>query len=158
MYTVQFELFGLPKSINSLHGHHWGVKQKEKTKWHELVGRALTIVGIPNAGPLKKAKLNLIRHSSGYPDPDNLVSSFKFVIDALIIHKVIIDDRYDIIGMPEYGWQKAKPKQGKIVVRVDEDIDLGFDTANIYCLLLFHCGILAWGLRRWSLLWRLWCQ
>jgi hypothetical protein len=68
--------------------------------------------------PYKKASLTLIRCSSVCPDADGLVQSFKAVIDALVFNKILEDDSMAHIGMPNYKWLKAKPKQGKIVVSV----------------------------------------
>lgn len=69
---------------------------------------------------LNKAKLTLTRFSSMKPDQDGLVSSFKHVVDGLVECGVLVDDSMDIIGMPEYKHEPAKPKFGKIQIEVQE--------------------------------------
>lgn len=70
--------------------------------------------------PLKYARLTLVRFSSVCPDFDGLVSSWKPVIDGLIHARIIEDDSMKNIGMPKFHWEKAPPKKGWILVRVEE--------------------------------------
>lgn len=70
--------------------------------------------------PLKKAKLTLIRYSSVCPDSDGLVSGFKHIIDGLVIGRVLVNDKFENIGMPTYLWEKAAPRGGRIRVIVEE--------------------------------------
>lgn len=117
-YSVEFEIAGLPKNnANGSHGH-WSQVQKEAKKWHTLVDY---YVGLKKPEtPLKKAKLTLIRRVSKCPDPDGLVISFKYVVDGLVRCGVLEDDNMGVIGMPDYRWEKAKPKHGSIFVKVEE--------------------------------------
>lgn len=66
------------------------------------------------------ARLQLIRHSQTEPDFDGLVSSFKPIIDGLVISGVLENDRSANIGQPDYHWEYAPPKAGKITVRIFE--------------------------------------
>jgi Holliday junction resolvase RusA-like endonuclease len=118
-YAVHFLIEMLPKTVNAWRGKHWRIRYAEDQKWVKRIAGELTVVGKPQA-PLKTARLKLVRHSSSCPDHDGLVSSFKTVIDALVRNGVLEDDSYAHIGMPVYGWAKARPKHGHIEVTVEE--------------------------------------
>ena len=118
MYTERIQIFGLPKTINSIGRKHWTVKVREAKHWHHLVHLALG-QRLPTK-PLLKAKISCIRYSSRRPDYDGLVSTFKHVIDGLVECGVIEDDNFDVIGMPEFSWIKAKQKEGRIEVLIEE--------------------------------------
>jgi Holliday junction resolvase RusA-like endonuclease len=118
MYKLEFEINGLPKRINQSYNKHWYCRKEEADKWLKYV--SLIITGKKPPNPLLKARLTLIRHSSVCPDSDGLVSSFKHVIDALRKSGVIVDDKFQNVGMPTYLWELAKRGQGKIVVKVEE--------------------------------------
>ena len=117
-YFLALEAPGLPKMINALLRQSFWIVKKEKDIWYNTVGYLLT--GKKPLKPLKKARLILTRYSSSCPDPDGLVSSFKFVIDALVFHGVLENDKYSNISMPKYNWHKAKSKEGKISVVIKE--------------------------------------
>ena len=68
--------------------------------------------------PLKQASITLTRFSSVEPDYDNLVISFKPIIDGLRDAGVIVDDKFSVIGRPSYEWQKSPRNQGRIRVEV----------------------------------------
>lgn len=115
---IEFEIDGLPPTINAIGRMHWAVKVKNIRMWTNLI---LASIG-PNrpTTPFKKATLCLTRFSSSEPDYDNLVISFKPVIDALVKLEVITSDKPSVIGQPTYLWEKASPKKGKIKVRVEK--------------------------------------
>lgn len=117
-YRIEFLIPMLPKMVNGGWGKsHWAVQAKYRRQWRDLIVKIAT----PHKPlePLSRARLTLIRFSSSAPDSDNLAASFKHVIDGLVDAGVLIDDRFENIGMPDYRWEKAKPKEGKIVVRVE---------------------------------------
>lgn len=60
----------------------------------------------------------MTRGSSSISDFDGLVSSFKYVIDGLVVNRVLLNDTRAVIGQPSYLWTKAKAKQGYILVEV----------------------------------------
>lgn len=118
MYRLEFELEGLPKTTNAFaRGSFWAFK-KEKDKWLSAI-RCATALRKPQT-PLEKAKLTLTRKSSKRPDNDGLVSSFKYVIDALVNCGILVDDTPDVIGFPDYRWSQAPMKKGMIHVIVEE--------------------------------------
>ena len=117
-YVLEFEIEDLPRTYNSLGRSHWTVKAKEARKWISLVLSQCYQQRPPK--PLQKARLILIRASSSSPDADGLVSSFKHVIDGLVKASILVNDKFENIGMPEYKWEKVPKNQGKIKVKVEE--------------------------------------
>ena len=118
-YTIEFQLPGLPRMTNSIQRRHWAVQKKHTDFWKSAVRRALAILNKPPQ-PLTSAALTLTRYSSRAPDPDGLVSSFKAIKDSLVEEGVLAGDSLEIIGMPDYRWQKCAPGKGKVHVRVED--------------------------------------
>lgn len=118
--ALSFKLAGLPKTTNASRRHgHWGALLSESRKWKKAVWAAVVVEGKPTQ-PMLSASIELIRHSSTQPDFDNLVSSFKWILDGLIDAGVIVSDKPSVIGQPVYQWEKAAPKKGFIEVRVSD--------------------------------------
>jgi hypothetical protein len=117
MYQINFTINELPKTRNAIADRRW-TRKKESDRWLYLVNLAVGS-NIPKK-PLTKADLHLIRASSSMPDYDGLVSSFKYVIDALVKLNILKDDNLNVCEKPLYEWTKAKQKQGFIQVEVKE--------------------------------------
>src|SRR5712675_171259 len=113
---IEFQIAGLPRTINSLGRTHWAVKAKEAKTWKYAVH--LAVCEYRPEKPYLKAKVTMTRHSSKRPDFDGLVSSFKHVLDGLIDAKIIQDDSPEHVST-EYCWDKAGMKQGRIHVRIE---------------------------------------
>jgi Holliday junction resolvase RusA-like endonuclease len=118
MYSLKFEISGLPKPLNQMLRAHWTKREREKNIWQRSVW--VKCWHLKPAAPLKKAKLILTRFSHKACDYDNLAASFKHVIDGLVKVGVLIDDTTQVTGVIEYHQEKAKPKFGKIRVEVLE--------------------------------------
>lgn len=118
MYTLEFELKGLPTTTNGSHGH-WATKAKAKRKWIDAVMNYVVQNKAHPSEPLTKAKLTLTRCSSSETDFDNLVISFKPVVDGLKHAGVIVDDKMSVIGQPTYAWESVKRNAGKIRIKVE---------------------------------------
>lgn len=116
--TLEFEIKGLPKMTNTLRVH-WRVKNDEANKWKELVVESVKPLWPISNPPLHSAVLSFTRYSTREPDFDGLVSSFKHVQDGLVLAGVLIDDKPKVIGKPNYSWEYARPKQGKIKIKVE---------------------------------------
>lgn len=123
-YELEFEIAELPKMANpsGARSTHWRYAQQEVAKWRRLVWFAVQEKSKPKK-PLEKFELILVRYSSTEPDYDGLVRGFKSVIDGLKHCQVIADDRLSNTGKWLCDWQKTKPKQGKIFVRVREKLE-----------------------------------
>jgi hypothetical protein len=120
MYKLCVRINDLPKTRNALSDKRW-TRYKESKKWHALVKLSIPPHNKPDA-PLEKAKLHFIRCSSKMPDYDGLVSSFKYVLDALVQHKILVDDNLNVCKQPRYEWIKGKRNQGYIEIRVRSDV------------------------------------
>ncbi len=120
MYLLEFRLEGLPNLItNERCG--WKVKWARATRWKQAVLIAVRSQANYQEPPkLEKAMLTLTRHSSQEPDFDNMVSSFKYIIDGLVQAQVISNDRSANIGQPQYLWKQAPAKQGYVTIKVEE--------------------------------------
>lgn len=124
--TLEFEIAGLPKIFsNGSHGS-WRGRYGEANKWKKLVNThvhlsigAGIVFRLDKIFPMKSPTLTLTRFSSVEPDFDGLVISFKNVIDGLVESGVIEGDKQSIIGQPRYLWERTKPRQGRIRVRVE---------------------------------------
>lgn len=120
-YVLRLVIIGLPKRYNTISGTHWSLRAKEARKWHQrLLGRMITQRISPPRKPLARAKLRLTRYSSRPPDYDGLVQSFKPVVDALIKTLIIADDNMEVVGKPEYNWERVPANEGKILIEVEE--------------------------------------
>lgn len=115
---LEFELKGLPKTTNALRASSWRVRNAFAKKWKDLV-QLYTFRHLPNS-PLIKAKVTLTRCSSRESDFDGLVSSFKHVLDGLVEARILEDDKQSNIGQPTYLHEKAKQREGKIRIKVEE--------------------------------------
>lgn len=116
-YVFEFELPGLPKTSNVGLYTHWAKKLVEAKKWKRLVMEATH--RFKPAQPLTSAALTLTRMSSSAPDFDGLVSSFKHIVDGLVVGGILIDDNMSTIGAPTYLWEKCSPKAGKVKIRIE---------------------------------------
>lgn len=120
MYRLKLELEGLPAMANpSGRSSHWRVADNERKKWQQLVAAKVPFFAKP-ARPLERAKLTLIRFSSVEPDFDGLVRGFKSIVDGLVIARVLANDRISNTGIWNCFWEKTSPKQGRVVVLVEE--------------------------------------
>lgn len=117
MYRLEFELVGLPSTANS-HKAHWAVAGKERKKWR-LATKMRTFLQRPSQ-PLTACRLTCTRFSSSEPDHDNLVQSFKSVIDGLKDAGIIKDDKSSIVKERKYLWEKVARDEGRISVLVEE--------------------------------------
>lgn len=116
-YLLEFELSGLPGTTNALMVH-WRVRQRHTQKWKSAVYVECIRSGLPPE-PLEKARLTFTRCSAKECDFDGLVSSFKSLCDGLITAGVIKDDKPSVIGQPTYLWEYARPKKGKVKIKVE---------------------------------------
>lgn len=115
-YVLEFTLPGLPRSANGSHGH-WRVKHAQTKRWKQAVFTKAWPFKPPQ--PLTSAALTLTRMSSVEPDFDNLVAGFKPIIDGLRQAGVLSDDKRVNVGRPDYRWEYAPPKAGRVRVRVE---------------------------------------
>lgn len=116
-YVLEFKIPGLPKIITNGSQGSWRAKWAHAKRWQHSVFFEVKQSGYVVC--LAKAKVTLTRHSSREPDFDGLVASFKPVIDGLVIAGVLVNDKTDNIGQPEYRWEKTARAKGFITVKVE---------------------------------------
>jgi hypothetical protein len=115
-YSLKIEIPGLP-SINTASNNHWRVRARHNRKWRHDTILSAKAAGLPPE-PLWKAKVTCTRHSAREPDFENLAHSFKPLVDGLVTGGVLVDDNQQVIGQPEYRWEKAAPKKGRVTIEV----------------------------------------
>lgn len=120
---IEFEILGLPKSLNGAHGH-WRAAAAERKKWRQLSAdhawAAIARARLAGMEPLKKAKITCTRCSAMRMDFDNLVASFKGCVDGLKDAGLIADDTDEVIVERKYAWDKAKQNEGKIRIIIEK--------------------------------------
>jgi hypothetical protein len=119
-YRLHLDIPALPRCNSASRMSRW-VIIREKNNWARIM-RAHIGRHQP-AKPLKLARVVCRRYSSREPDFENLAESFKQVIDALVRLRVLEDDKRDnFVGrQPEYHWQQAPPRKGRITIDVYEE-------------------------------------
>ena len=116
-YFLEFELSGLPKNPNGAHGH-WTVASAERKRWRRLTFERCRFFA--PSKPLFKCSIECVRYSTRASDFDNLVASFKPIIDGLKDAKIIFDDNEKCVVGRVYSNGKAKKNEGKVKIIVRE--------------------------------------
>lgn len=116
-YVLEFMIPGLPKMANQLLRGHWRARHGHAVSWKSKVRQAAEYRRPEK--PLEKAKLTLVRVSSVQPDVDGLVSSFKHIVDGLVEAGILVNDKPENIGMPDYKWERGAQKAGHVKVKVE---------------------------------------
>lgn len=117
-FRLQIEIPGLP-SLNAAANNHWRVRQAENKAWKARVSNAVLVaLGRWPSAPLQRARVVLTRCSTTEPDADNLASSFKFILDGLVMASVIADDKPSVIDAV-FQWERAPRGAGCVRVRVE---------------------------------------
>lgn len=126
---LEFKITALPLPYNRIAHMHWAQKKKHNDHWYALIKAAIR--GRLPTKPLPKASLYFKRVSSREPDFDGLVSSFKGVVDGLVLAGVLENDRLSNTGVPTYVWEKGTKNSGYIHVKVTEVSPLSQDQKTI---------------------------
>ncbi len=116
-YELSIDLEGVPP-LNSADNRGWRIKKKQKDYWFQLI-RAAIGINTPS-DPLRAARVTVTRCTSTACDGDNLHHSAKYVLDALMGCRVILDDGPKFIGMVDCRWEKTKRGQPRTRVLVQE--------------------------------------
>ena len=95
-------------------------RNKENKQWYDLI--AFHTNGKRPEKPLSAVKITLVRRGKKYLDYDNLVASFKPVVDGLIRSKILKDDSYEITGSWEVYQLKRSPHTTEGICISVEDI------------------------------------
>ena len=117
-YRLEFEMKGLSERTNEVLSMSLRRRMQRKKFWKQFVAAAVNAKKPKK--PLKWAKVKFIRYSSQRPDFDGLVSSFKHILDGLVIAGILVNDKFENIGDPTYRWKQTKEKAGKMKILVEE--------------------------------------
>lgn len=115
-YFLKVNINSVPSLANR--HQHWAKTAKERKRWHELIAHAFRIHK-PKT-PLELCVVRVVRFSSRMPDYDNLVYSFKPVVDGLKNAGIIKNDDMLTIIDRKYSWCKVPEKMRHITVEVEE--------------------------------------
>lgn len=108
---------GLPDNPNKTSGKHWASLYAGKKEWSNLVGYAALAAKVKaRIKPFAQATVHfhISVGDNRAHDADNIIASFKPVLDALKGH-LIEDDSIDHIDL-SYSFDRAKPRQFTITV------------------------------------------
>lgn len=120
LFRIKLTIPGKPELSNGGRAH-WAVINKQRQRWHAAVARSIEFRPIE---PLKMCSIICHRYSSNKCDYDNLVYSFKPVVDGLVNAGIIVDDDLFTIVERKYLWSKTSRDKPFITIEVME-IDQG---------------------------------
>ncbi len=116
-YSINVVIFRLPPGPNK-DDAHWAGRSMTRASWRQMVHKAINARNLP-LHPLEKFRLTCTRFSSSRPDYDNLVASFKSVVDGLKDCGVIYDDADKYAVERHYLWKHAGAGEGMIQLKVE---------------------------------------
>ena len=116
-YHLLISIPDLPLLPNRLQRSHWRAIQTHTKKWHALVYRHAA-QHVPYE-PLQRALLVLTRHSATEPDPDNLMASWKPLIDGLQRVGILVNDKSENVEL-DARWVKCKIGKGNVTIEITE--------------------------------------
>lgn len=108
---IILEIMGeLPKTPNELSGMHWGKVSKLRARWRYQTAYLAKVEAKAQKAkvPFKKVELTLIRGSSRKTDLDNIIASFKPLIDGLKDAGIITDDNPSVVVKIHAHWEQTK--------------------------------------------------
>lgn len=93
---------------------HWAARRKLYDKWKVMVRAAAGTSRMPG-----EVVVHVTRRYAVHPlDPDNLYASMKFLLDAMVHHKIIDGDNAKVIKDLKVVQEKSKMKDIGVTVRV----------------------------------------
>jgi len=102
----------------------WRVRANNRKLWHKRVLDAVREVSLHHPAytfsKWIKAGIVCTRYSTREPDQDNLVISFKAIIDGLVQCGVLVEDNNSVILQREYKWEKCKRIDQRVTIVVTE--------------------------------------
>lgn len=118
-YHLHIVLLGAPP-MNTADDTHWRKKKRDKHRWYDAV--AAYCYGKRPRRPLKCARVRITRHTAANREPDfeNLTQGGKYLLDGLVRCGVLADDNPEVIGRPEYLWERAPRGRAHVTVEVWE--------------------------------------
>ncbi len=114
MYRLELIDKRLPPTLNKLMRMHWGCVADENIYWQIL----LSSHEKPKK-PLLYYRIEAVRYTTREIDFDNLVGSFKIIVDAARKQSIIHDDSYKNTGKWDVGRvlvKKRKEQKIKLII------------------------------------------
>lgn len=105
-------------SLNLLLNDHWALKTKTRRRWQWLVKAALLNAKFYDKPKMSKARIEIERYGARTLDSDNCRAGMKFMMDGLVKHGVLLDDKPAVIGEPAIR-QIVHKTLRKTVVRIE---------------------------------------
>lgn len=103
-------------SGNSYINMHWAKRSRYNKEWYGLVYYAT--IGLTPPKPLEHCTIRVERYSARIMiDADNFYTGAKPLFDGITRAKIIMDDRQDVIGVPEVKFFKI-PCKGSPFIHV----------------------------------------
>lgn len=116
MYSLHLRIHHASlKSLNVSLRSHWTVRQRVNKQWDRLIYCMVSEKNAVPLRPLEKAHIRVIRHSHRMLDFDGLVGSLKPVIDSLVSARVILDDRWSVLGKWDVDQVFRQKKEGNLL-------------------------------------------
>jgi hypothetical protein len=119
-YRCRFETGWVPDSLNVTLTKHRFRRDHVRKAWDNLIWHC-SLRAKPKV-PLERFRVRVERHSSRLLDFDNMVSSFKDVIDAMVTVGILAGDEYKRSGSWSVEQFKCSTKTKRIVVEIVEVI------------------------------------
>ena len=120
MYSIVFEIDHLPELPNARSQKSFWRLHNEKKNWLKYL---FDLADKRPKEPLKKVEVIITRYSSRECDLDNLYSSLKAPLDALVKAGFIFDDRPSIITLIAK-WVKSTRLESKLRFEIRELKDI----------------------------------
>lgn len=115
---LEFVVHKNPPSPNNvgLLRMHWAARRKLYDSWKVMVRAAAGTKRVPGEVYIHVTR----RYASNPLDPDNLYASMKYLLDAMVHHKIIDDDSNKVIKGLKVIQVKSKMKEVGVTVRVSK--------------------------------------
>ena len=119
-YSIEFSLPYVETDPNNILGRAWRAKHQRFLKIKNDI-KLITHSKKPEA-PLEKFKIAITRsHGGRYLDWDNLIASFKPIIDGLTMAGIIKNDSWKYIRHIDADQVKAKEGEGhRLIIKVEQ--------------------------------------
>lgn len=106
-------------SLNAVwNGAHWARKVKTRNRWHWLVRAGLSNARFFERPQFPRARVTIERYGPRVLDADNCRAGTKFLMDGLVKHGVLLDDKPAVIGEPQIHQIVSKTER-KTIVRIE---------------------------------------
>lgn len=109
-----------PKEFSRNSRVHWSTIHRVQDQVADDIYLLLRESGWTPGTPLDSAVVSIefVVPDKRVRDADNLITSSKPIMDALVTHGVIKDDSLAVIGIPEYSYRYADDKKAVTNIRI----------------------------------------